>query len=108
MDYIDTEKKAKKLHELRKEMRELTKEINALTKEVKDYLKSENKSTMLFDNVSVALLIKKNRRVDYDSIEGLIKKGVLPENTITYRESETLKTASQKDVELKNNKWVKR
>lgn len=106
MDRLDVEKKAKEIIRLRTERKKLQTKINSLVSEITDYMTTEKKRIMKAGSYSLEIATRIRRDFDFDALDRLQAKGLIPEKTMKKYTYERLLITTGKDMKLEGNKFV--
>lgn len=106
MNLIDLEKKCKIIIELREKRNKIQQEINKNVKEVLTIMNNEKKKNMKVGKYSLEIKKMIRRRFDFDLLDNLQKKGIIPENAMKKEEYERLLITTSKKIKLVDGKFV--
>lgn len=106
MDYSKLEAKCKRIVELRQKRNVLQTEINSLTKEVTAELESQNNNRLKMGDLTIELVKKIRRDLDFNFLDELQAKGLLPVTKMSKSYYTRLLITTADSIQLVGNKFI--
>ena len=106
MNKIELEKEIADIYTLRGKKSAIARQIKEKVDKVFAQMKSVGKKTLKTSNYSVEIMTRIRRDMDFDQLDKLQEKGLIPKEVMQKSEYERLVISTHQNMELVDGKWV--
>jgi len=106
MDKLEIEKTIKEIYALRNQKNDLAKQIKVKVDNILSHMRNVNKRALKTSDYSVERITRIRRNMDFDGLDELLDKGLIPKQYIIKAEYERLLISTHMDMKLVKGKWV--
>lgn len=103
---LEVEKTINEIFALRKQKNDIAKEIKERVDKILFHMKDINKRALKTPDYSVERITRIRRNMDFDGLDDLVDKGIIPKQYILKAEYERLLISTHKKMKLVKGKWV--
>lgn len=106
MNKIELEKEIADIYVLRGKKSAIARQIKEKVDKVVGHMKNMGKRTLKTPNYSVEIMTRIRRDMDFDKLDRLQEKGLIPKEAMQKSEYERLVISTHQNMKLVDGKWV--